>query len=108
MARNKSVILTPAEKKEAVTATKSQVKDLQAKIKEIEGRGKIAKRTYDSGLKDLQKQQREYTKAFEDAEKARAKEIAEITKVLGKAQENLDRLNPPKAQASPTELPATA
>jgi DNA repair exonuclease SbcCD ATPase subunit len=108
MARNKSVILTPAERKEAIGTNKAAAKELQAKIKELEGRGKIAKRTYDSDIKDLQRQITAKAAEYEKAEKARNKELAGWIRDLEKVQGKLDELNPPKAEPSPIEPPRVA
>ena len=86
MARKQSVILTPAEKKAAVSTAKDAVKSAKAKLAEVNK----ARKTLDS----------EYTKAV----KASDKDIAAAQKALTSAEAELLKLDPPpapKAEPSP-------
>ena len=86
MARKKSVILTPAEKKLAVSAAKDAVKSAKAKLAEVIK----ARKALDS----------EYAKAV----KVSDKDIAAAQKALASAEAELMELNPsptPKAEPSP-------
>lgn len=86
MARKQSVILTPTEKKLAVSTAKDAVKSAKAKLAEVNK----ARKTLDS----------EYTKAV----KASDKDIAAAQKALTSAEAELLKLDPPsapKAEPSP-------
>ncbi len=86
MARKQSVILTPAEKKAAVSTAKDAVKSAKAKLAEVNK----ARKSLDS----------EYAKAV----KASDKDIAAAQKAVTSAETGLLKLNPPvapKAEPSP-------
>lgn len=86
MARKQSVILTPAEKKAAVSTAKDAVKSAKARLTEVNK----ARKALDS----------EYAKAV----KASDKDIAAAQKELTRAEGELLKLNPPaapKAEPSP-------
>lgn len=83
MARKQSVILTPTEKKVAVSTAKDAVKSAKARLTLVNK----ARKTLDS----------EYTKAI----KASDKDIAAAQKALTSAEAELLNLNPPKAEPSP-------
>ena len=86
MARKQSVILTPAEKKAAISAAKDAVKSAKAKLAEVNK----ARKALDS----------EYAKAV----KASDKDIAAAQKEVARAEAELLKLNPPaapKAEPSP-------
>ncbi|GIV03833.1 MAG: hypothetical protein KatS3mg015_2663 [Fimbriimonadales bacterium] len=86
MARKQSVILTPAEKKAAISAAKDAVKSAKAKLAEVNK----ARKALDS----------EYAKAV----KASDKDIAAAQKAVAHAEAELLKLNPPaapKAKPSP-------
>lgn len=84
MARKPSVILTPAEKKVAVTASKDAVKAAKAALAEINSKRKVLDKQYAADVKASDK----------------AKTVAERT--LTAAEADLLKLNPPKAEPSPT------
>ena len=86
MARKQSVILTPAEKKAAVSAAKDAVKSAKAKLAEVSK----ARKALDS----------EYNKAAKTSDK----DIAAAQKAVTTAEAELLKLNPPpapKAEPSP-------
>ena len=83
MARKQSVILTPAEKKAAVSTAKDAVKSAKARLTLVNK----TRKTLDS----------EYTKAV----KASDKDIAAAQKALTSAEAELLKLDPPKAEPSP-------
>ena len=86
MARKQSVILTPAEKKAAVSTAKDAVKNAKHKLADC----KLARKTLDS----------EYSKAV----KASDKDIAAAQKAVTSAEAGLLKLSPPpapKAEPSP-------
>ena len=86
MARKQSVILTPAEKKAAVSTAKDAVKSAKARLTLVNK----ARKALDS----------EYTKAV----KASDKDIAAAQKAVTSAEAELLKLNPPpapKAEPSP-------
>lgn len=86
MARNKSVILTPAEKKAAVSTAKDAVKSAKARLALVNK----ARKALDS----------EFAKAV----KASDKDLAAAQKALTSAEAELLKLDPPpapKAEPSP-------
>lgn len=86
MARKQSVILTPAEKKAAISTAKDAVKSAKARLDLVNR----ARKALDSG----------FTKAI----KASDKDIAAAQKALTSAEAELLKLNPPpapKAEPSP-------
>lgn len=85
MARKASVILTPAEKKQAVNTAKEAAK--------AAGRN----------LSDLAKARKALDAEYAKAVKAHEKELAAAQKVATAADAELLKLNPPKAEPTPTE-----
>lgn len=83
MARKQSVILTPTEKKVAVSTAKDAVKSAKTRLTVVNK----ARKALDS----------EYTKAV----KASDKDIAAAQKALTSAEAELLKLNPPMAEPSP-------
>ena len=86
MARKQSVILTPVEKKAAISTAKDAVKNAKANLAEV--------------IKARKALDREYAKAI----KASDKEIAAAQKAVTAAEAELLKLNPPptpKAEPSP-------
>lgn len=86
MPRKQSVILTPTEKKAAISAAKDAVKSAKVKLAEVNK----ARKALDS----------EYAKAVKTSDK----EIAAAQKDVARAEAELLKLNPPaapKAEPSP-------
>ncbi len=84
MARKPSVILTPAEKKAAVTNAKDAVKAAKAALADAERERKQLEKTHAAQLK------------------ASDKNLAALRKDLTDAEKSLNALVPPKAVPSPT------
>ena len=84
MARKPSVILTPAEKKVAVTTAKDAVKSAKAALAEAEKARKALDKDYATKVK------------------ASDKALAALRKDLTGAESDLLKLSPPKAVPSPT------
>jgi hypothetical protein len=86
MARKPSVILTPAEKKQAVTGTKEAIKASRIK------------------LSTLTKERKLLDKEYTAATKANLKEEAAVKKDLIKLELELNNLVPPRAVATSTAV----
>ena len=104
MARKPSVILTPAEKKQAVGAHKNNIKDLKTRL---------ATQLKDSKTldKDYKKESQTLLGNYTKTKKAIDKEIATLNKLLTTEETNLLAINPPptpKAVPSPTVSDAGA
>lgn len=97
MARKRSVILTPAEKKVAIGTAKDALKSAKAKLAEVNKARKALDSEYAKARKALDS---EYAKAV----KASDKDIAAAQKAVTGAEAELLKLNPPpapKAEPSP-------
>lgn len=81
MARAKSTILSPADKKAVVGALKTQIKETKDQNKRVVSTIKTAK------------------KAYTDFLKVAEKEVTTGQKALAKLQADLDAINPPKMAA---------
>jgi len=99
MARKQSVILTPTQKKELLTAAKESIKTLRTKHAELTLQSKRLTKAFEAANK-------ERLKAYEADTKTLNKDLAGISKALAAAEAKLAELNPapaPAAVASPTE-----
>lgn len=110
MARTPSVILTPAEKKLAVSNAKSEVKSAKTKHAELtKAQAKLVKE-HGAELKAMEKLHRaavaEATKAYNTAFKAGEKELKEAAKAMNAAEAAALKFNPTVAASQPKAVAA--
>ena len=103
MARSKSVILTPAEKKEVLVNLKTQIKSQEDLLKKIRAAGKFNDGTLANAVKEAAKTDAIARKAHAAQAKGLAKDEATIFKALTASKAQLSSLQAPKKVAETVE-----
>ena len=104
MARKQSVILTPAEKKAAVSEAKIEVKEAKAKLAGVGKARKALDSEYTKAVKVSDRARKALDSEYAKAVKASDRDIAAAQKAVTRAEAELLKINPPpapKAKPSP-------